>query len=267
MLRKMMSKNIDKVSRDTQSLQARIQMNQGNQVFDLEGWIFGSLRERKYERILELCAGTGRQSEYLLSLLRKDGQLVLLDASSASCQLLTERFKALPLVSVVNSDLDEYLAGCGKKFDFIFVSYGLYYSKLAEKELSQRLMSLLLPNGELLVIGPHRGNNEELFSSLSSCGVRIPDSVVYCCEHFMDNLLLAMKPYGGSANVELASNPQSWRSAANLLKYWESSTFYNVSKREAVAQYFKEWFSKEKEFVVTKRIAKIIFKKRTIHDT
>jgi ubiquinone/menaquinone biosynthesis C-methylase UbiE len=256
-----MSVNFNKSSKDVDKLQARIMANQNSQKFNLENWIFQDLINVKFENILELCAGTGRQSEKLSHFLVKEGRLNLLDVSADACSLLTKKFAGNKNVKIMCKDLDEYLLSCRKKFDLIFVSYGLYYSKCDELQLAQSLSRMLSDRGSLIVVGPYIGNNMELFDVLKKCGVNIPVRISYCCEKFMNNFLLSMLRHSCCANINLANNKQRWDSADSLLKYWENTTFYDFSLRDKVLKSFQNHFKNNNKFIVTKRIAKMLFNK------
>jgi len=249
-------------SSDTGKLIERINRNKESQDFSLEDWIFSDLRLDECNSILELCSGTGRQSERIVTLAGDDTRVVLSDISDQACLLLKEKFAGRGNVSVINDDIDKLLCSIQGTFDFIFVSYGLYYSQLREEILCEKITRLLADGGRLIVVGPFTGNNTELFGFLSSLNVRIPRSVVYSCEDFMNNVLYEMSHYASRTTIDFVANLQVWTSVESLMSYWKSSTFYDSDLESKVQENLEDYFKRNGSFPVTKKIARMIFTKR-----
>ena len=245
--------------RSTEKLDKRIKTNIQSQNFDLEKWIFSDQEIEKADRILELCSGTGRQSEYIIAGADKSAEIILSDISHDSCEMLSGRYTENKNINVIESDLDELLDSDIGRFDYIFVSYALYYSRLNEHTLCSKLANRMKRDAHLVVVGPYRNNNAELFGFLESYGVSLPRSVSYCCDRFMDNFLYEMTPYSQSVKLSFADNCQVWDSEEKLFTYWENTTFYDAARAESVRNGLRQYFKDNGNFRVTKKIAKFDF--------
>jgi len=248
---------------DTAKLVERINKNQESQTFCLEDWIFSDMDLSKFTNILELCSGTGKQSEYIVKLSNSAAKINLSDISEDSSRLLKEKFSKNKQVTIHNQNMDELLDSITPGFDLILVSYGLYYSNYREDILTGKISNLLNQGGMLIVVGPYRDNNYELFGFLRSHGVSIPRSVSYSCDGFMDNILHEMLVYSKSVTMDFADNVQKWSSSDSLLTYWKNSTFYDPEKEEEISVSMRRHFENSSSFHITKKIAKFIFVKKS----
>ncbi len=255
----MQTDEIIKSGRSTEKLDNRIKTNMQSQSFSLEEWIFSDQKFDQAERVLELCSGTGRQSEYIVNKAGRDAEIILSDISPESCQLLAEKYKENKNITIIEQDIDDLLSSDIGMFDYVFVSYALYYSRLNEHTLCSKLVDKINSGGKLVVAGPYRNNNSELFGFLESYGVSLPRSVSYCCDRFMDNLLYEMTPYVKSANLSFADNCQVWESDEKLFKYWENTTFFDSKLARAVKNGLKQFFKDNDVFRVTKKLSKFDF--------
>ena len=122
-------------SSDTDKLIERINRNRESQDFSLEDWVFSDLHLDECRNILELCSGTGRQSERIVKLADNATRVVLSDVSGQACLLLKEKFAGRGNVSVINDNMDNLMLSVKEPFDLIFISYGLYYSQYKEEIL------------------------------------------------------------------------------------------------------------------------------------
>lgn len=249
-------------SEDTNKLKERIMRNRENQSFSLEEWIFSDMDIRGFRRILELCSGTGHQSNHIVSLANPEASITLSDISSDACNILKKKFDKNKNVKILNKGIDDLLDSINDTFDFVFVSYGLYYSRHIEHVLCGKIEKLLTPSGRFVVVGPHVGNNYELFEFLSSLGITIPGPVTYCCEAFMQNILQEMIPFSSQVKLKFFDNIQKWTSAKSLFSYWQNTTFYNAEKDEMVKSNLKLYFERNKDFQVTKKISLFDFIKK-----
>lgn len=248
-----------KTSIDTNKLIERINKNEEAQTFSLEKWVFSDLKLEGFNNILELYSGTGKQSEHIVNLSKRNTSITLSDVSREACDMLRENFAKYDNVKVINTDIDKLLDSSNNLFDMIFVSYGLYYSLYREDILCEKIAKLLKPHGMFTVVGPYSGNNYELFGFLSSLGVIIPRSVLYCSEEFMQNILCEMNKFSSEVGIQFAENIQQWDSRESLLTYWQNSTFYEPCKEEQVKVNLKLFFERNNCFQVTKKIAMFNF--------
>ena len=246
-------------SADTNKLVKRINENKESQSFSLNEWIFSDLTLDGFSKIFELCSGTGEQSECFVNLISSDTTITLSDISGDACDLLKKKFVKFDNVKIVNKEMDDLLDTLNEQFDMIFVSYGLYYSQYSEDILCKKIARLLKPRGKFVVVGPYIGNNNELFGFLASLGVKVPKAVIYCCDNFMQNILLEMNKLSSDVRLRFVENKQQWRSLESLLSYWQNSTFYDSRNEELVKTSLKSFFEKNKCFQITKKIAKFEF--------
>jgi len=241
---------------NTKKLIERISKNRENQDFSLEDWIFADLNLERYKNILELCSGTGLQSEYIIKNAGIGAKIILSDISKESTDILKQKFGKKKEIKIINQDVDKLLDSLKETFDLVFVSYGLYYSKYAEHILCGKIARLIKPGGRFTVVGPYRGNNSEFFGYLSSLGVQIPRPVIHCCEEFMENILHEMAPFSSKIRINFVENVQKWNSWESLLAYWQNSTFHDARREEILKKNIKIYFDNNSYFQVTKKIAK-----------
>ena len=211
---------------------------------------------------MELCSGTGKQSEYIVKK-GTSAEITLSDISKESCDILKESFSS-ENVKVLHTDLDSLLDNSNNEYDLIFVSYALYYTKKNMFSLCTSLTKALKPGGRLVVVGPYKNNNSELFGLLSTLGIAIPRSVRHCCDQFMEELLCELLPYCSSSKSKFVENKQEWKSVEELHKYWKSSTFYDQKNEAKFIQLATQLIKENETFNITKRIAMFEFTLR--HD-
>ena len=167
------------------SLNKRIEHNEKFQRIDINKWAFKLIsKDTRPLNILELCCGTGRQSEYLINHYI-NSSIDLLDISQDSLnQIKNSSYFDKSKISTFNIGIDEFFLKNKKKYDIIFVSYGLYYSKDID-EVLKRIKNSINKKGKFIVMGPHGNNNKEIFDIIESTGLKIDKKIKFTCTDFM----------------------------------------------------------------------------------
>jgi ubiquinone/menaquinone biosynthesis C-methylase UbiE len=238
----------------TDFLENRILSNEKVQKKDLNKWIFENLDVTHHARdILELCCGTGKQTELLLQI-KSCESLTAIDASQDSIKFISEQsFYDAARMNLVQSDMDGFLSGQGC-YDLIFCAYGLYYSRDANALLDE-LYAHLNPRGSLVIVGPYGSNNMQLFELLRSCGITIGELVLQSSSLFMANDVLqhGIKNYP-DLNVRTMINPVCWDTKEDVMRYWKNSTFYDSDKEDLVEAKLERNFEEHEYFINEKHI-------------
>lgn len=244
------------------ALDRRIAQNVGAQRVDLVEWIFDRLSIEQGSKVLELCCGTGAQTQRLLDLVRAMGQVVAVDISHEALERLEAKVKGrkrmrLALVETDVDDLQSALLKEGLKppyFDLCFCAYGLYYSKDVSNTLDT-VFHWLKPQGRTVIVGPFGPNNGPLFDLLERGGVLIPTYVRYTSTDFM---LAEVAPWAAKCfrtiRMDTLVNHVAWNSTSDVLEYWRNSTYYDPESLAMVERLLEKHFGSHTEFVNEKWI-------------
>jgi ubiquinone/menaquinone biosynthesis C-methylase UbiE len=255
-------------SSDANLLERRIAANQSSQGIDFNRWIFQGMQFPPEGNLLELCCGTGTQTERFLRGLKGKGRYIGLDKSGKALDLIREKIPPdqASRMTLLCSDMDLLGSslkdhGLGSlKFDLVFCSYGLYYSSDVPNLLSEA-ETYLRKDGQMIIVGPYGPNNESLFSTLEEAGVRIPDYVRYTSQDFMHDTVL---PWGTlhftSLSIRTLVNPVVWTSVDQVLAYWKNSTFLDPDRIPEVIDRLKEHFAGSSTFVNRKYVMMVVMK-------
>lgn len=250
-------------AKSAECLDQRVSLNSQAQQVDLNQWLFDRPGNPASASILELCAGTGNQTKRLVECVGDGQTIVALDASSEALTRLMAnvpaerrdrvRTVAAKLESIDNA-LKEFTA---PSFDWVFVAYGLYYTDDFPGTF-EAILRWLKPDGRLTVVGPFGPNNGQLFDVLERGGVTLDPYVHYTSARFMTDTLL---PAAGVAfeetTVRTLVNPVIWNTADDVMKYWESTTFYDPARRDAVAALVEAHVKANGTFVNEKWIMRV----------
>ena len=222
------------------SLNKRIEHNEKNQRIDINKWAFKLIsKDTRPLNILELCCGTGRQSEYLINHYI-NSSIDLLDISQESLNhIKNSSYFQKSKISTFNIDMDEFFLNNKKKYDIIFVSYGLYYSKNID-EVLKKIKNSINQKGQFIVMGPHGNNNKEIFEIIESTGLKIDKKIKFTCTDFMYdkvinylsrenalNHLDGFKLWGADMNGTSVSNIVPLKSRTALIMGSESHGYDN----------------------------------------
>ena len=248
-------------ARATDCLQARIGSNVGGQTVDLGQWIFERLPVAGGASVLELCCGTGAQSQILLERVGPTGTLVALDASADAVATVESQCgpQHKARLIAVQGELDAIPSALASvtdagPFDLVFCAYGLYYSSDVAATLNS-CAERLAPSGRIAIVGPHGMNNAPLYEMLSRAGVEIPQAVTDSSVDFMRNEVIGWaESRCRSVELHMTVNYVIWEDAESALDYWRHSTFFDASRVSAVARELDEHFDSAATFTNTKCI-------------
>ena len=233
----------------TDALKVRIKQN-SNQSYDYDKWVLDKLNLSGSESVLELCCGTGSQTIAFSSKLTK-GHLVAVDISRESISYLSSRVGSN--TKLICSDIDNIgnYVGDNEKYDILFCSYGLYYSK-NYKKLIQSLIPYI--GKKIVIVGPTLDNNKQLFEILLKSNISIPEKVLHCCNAFMFDLERLFLSLFETVNSYRIINRVLWETADQFIQYWKNSTFYAKEKEEVVLEKLNHHFSFNEKFINQKSI-------------
>lgn len=252
-------------SQAADSLEARIAKNVKGQEVDLLEWIFSKLYVGSGSLILELCSGTGSQTQTLLKSVGDAGQVAALDISADALGrlLAATREELRSRLRLIESDMDRLCLALETEgfvrpaFDIIFCAYGLYYSSDA-RALLRETLTWLKPGGKVVIIGPFGPNNGPLFELLRHGGVTIPDYVRYTSEEFMlAEVIPWVAEHFNHLLVHTMVNHVTWVTAGDLLDYWQNTTFYDPLKFAPVEKLVRRLFHENSQFVNEKWVMMI----------
>ncbi|MFC1821077.1 class I SAM-dependent methyltransferase [Thermodesulfobacteriota bacterium] len=257
--------SIVKTAQDTSHLKGRIDANRGQQT-DLNQWVFEKLRLQKGWRVLELCCGTGAQTNYLVKGVGIQGHVHALDISADAIEnvnkTLGEQYD--DRMTILEADIDDFTGRLAEQglvesyFDLIFCSYGLYYCSNIQKTLGD-MERWLKPTGKMAIVGPFGPNNKPLYDLLRENGVTPSDYVLHTSSTFMteDVISWAVEKFE-QVSIHSLVNPVVWESPQILMTYWKSSTFFDDTKRHAVQDHVEKHFQQRDTFINEKWVMLLI---------
>jgi len=220
------------------ALETRI-VSQRAQSTDLNQWIFKQLNLSNNERVLELCCGTGAQTQHFSRRLTQ-GTLTSVDVNPES--IATARSSiSTPNSTFIVSEIDspeKYLTG---EYDLVFSAYGFYYSSSPER-LHSTLAKSLNKNGRFVIVGPILGNNKQLYEIVKSIGLDIPESVVESSETFMVRFLEIFLEHYSDVRLIRFINHIDYEDHSQLMTYWKNTTFYEPGFDRAFLEASKHYF-------------------------
>lgn len=223
----------------TSALAARILL-QDNQTVELNEWIFSKIRINSDPRILELCCGTGAQTEFLAKIMG-NGSLDCVDINSDT---IRENYSLVrnKAVNYHVSSIDDVSNYAPKEVDLIFSAYGFYYSD-NPISLHEELQRRLSKNGKFVLVGPVLGNNAQLYEIMAQIGVEIDNDVLFSSEKFMLKMEEVFLSYYNNVKFNRILNRINYSSANDLLKYWQNTTFYDANKEEEFLSAVNDFYS------------------------
>jgi ubiquinone/menaquinone biosynthesis C-methylase UbiE len=242
-------------SKNTTSLKERIKQNENNQTFNLNTWAFSKIFTTiEPINILEMCCGTGKQTEYLCKHF-SNSHITAIDISSDSiCSIEAASFFDSSKISTKVISMDEFFDTNLKKYDVVFISYGLYYSTNIDKLITM-IVESLNPNGKFIVLGSYGNSNKTLFNLIEESGVKINEFVLYSCTNFMyDKVVYPGITHFKDIQINTIINTIRWNSVEDVISYWKNSTFFDETKKIIVEYNLQKHFEINNTFNVDKNI-------------
>jgi ubiquinone/menaquinone biosynthesis C-methylase UbiE len=242
----------------TGALQDRITQNIAGGEADLNVWIFDHLNFRDGEQVLELCCGTGKQTDFFLKNLDSTSKLTAFDISRTSLDAIKGRHPSDARLNLVEGNITDISTGLGAKggedYSMIFCAYGLYYSADPVKTMDDCL-ARLNKEGRMVVVGPFGPNNEELFTDCRNAGVKIEQPVTYSSQEFMPECVVShLGSKFHELQVSTLRNTVTWKTPEAVMSYWKASTFYVPAAEPRFTEIVNERFATEGVYRNTKWI-------------
>lgn len=239
----------------TDFLMARISQNENNQTVDINKWAFEKIKSNSEKiNILELCCGTGKQTDYLVQLF-PNAKISCLDISIDAITTVKNKFQSHSArMNFYNMGIDGFFKENEEKFDIIFCSYGLYYSKDIDYVLFQ-INELLNNGGKLVVMGPYGDNNKQLFDILLDLRITIPDLVLSSSSTFMREKVLSFSiNHFNAIHLYTTQNNIIWENVESVMNYWKNSTFYDSSIEQEFQKIVETKINLKGNFINEKKI-------------
>lgn len=242
------------MSTDSEKLAKRIQAHEKYSEYDINEWIFGILKIKDNESVLDIGCGTGKQ---LIPATKKTKSLVVgVDASKESLESIEKAIgKKNPNVKLVLSSMEDMQEKFRKfpKFDIIISCFAIYYSKNPAKTIIQ-LRGILKEGGRFFICGPGINNNKALLDLHSKIG-KLPKMH----KGFFENFAIPfLKEKFKKAEVYKFENPLTFPDLNSLTEYWLSYSIGDKNKIEQFKKAAKKKFENEKKFTTVKEVIGVL---------
>ncbi|MEK6984705.1 MAG: class I SAM-dependent methyltransferase [Nanoarchaeota archaeon] len=236
-----------------EKLAKRIETHEKYSKYDINKWIFGILKIKGKESVLDVGCGTGKQ---LIPIAEKTKNLVVgVDVNKESLEYIKNAIGQKPNVKLVISSMEEMYEKLRQypKFDVIISCFAIYYAKKPEETLLQ-LKELLKDNGRLFICGPGINNNKGLLDLHAKIG-KLPKMH----KGFFENFAIPFLRHNFK-NVEASifKNPISFPNFNSLLEYWLSYSIGDKNKVEKFTMAAQAEFRDGKRFTTTKEVIGIL---------
>ena len=245
----MRDKNTDKAM-----LAKRIETHEKYSKHDINKWIFGILKIKGNESVLDIGCGTGKQ---LIPMAEKTNGLVVgVDVSQQSLDFIKSSDTGKnPNIKLILSSMEEMHDKLREfpKFDVIVSCFAIYYSKKPEETIMQ-LKELLKENGRIFICGPGINNNRALLELHSKIG-KLPDMHKGFFENFAVPFL---KDNFKSIKIFKFQNPIAFPGIDSLAEYWLSYSIGDKNKLEQFRNAAESEFKNRKKFTTIKEVIGIL---------
>ncbi len=244
---------------ETTALNDRIAQNIAGGEADLNQWVFDHLEFAPGERVLELCCGTGKQTDFFLRHLDSTSRITALDIAQSSLDAIKGRHPEEVRLKLAQGNLNDISAALSaetgaEEFSMIFCAYGLYYAADPIKTIADGL-ARLSPDGRLVVVGPFGRNNGELFADCEAAGVKFDSLITYSSRDFMPICVVPHLAHEfHELKVSSLRNTVSWKTPEAVMSYWKASTFYEPASEERFKKIVDDRFAAEGVYRNTKWI-------------
>ncbi len=241
-------------------LNERERVNRENSSFDFDGWFNETLNKLGDKKtILDIFCGRGKQLRSLKNAW-PSSVVTGVDISKDSIDFIEKNIVDVNSVCIPVEDFVSSSKESGKKWDLISAFYGLYYASNQQVFLHD-LANLVNKNGHLIVCGPYGDNNKKLYGMLESYQ-EIDEFVLHTSNDYMDSVVIPeLSKYEFNIQVETRVNSISYKSSDEVIRYLESTTFYNRKNCLEVKVELDEYFKENKVFSVDKHIKMLVCEK------
>lgn len=238
---------------DREKLAKRIETHDRYSKHDINKWIFGILKIKDTESVLDVGCGTGKQ---LIPIAGKTSGLVVgVDVSLESLDYVKKETMNKPNVKLILSSIENMHEKLRQfpKFDVIISCFAIYYSKKPDETIMQ-LKDLLRDNGRLFICGPGINNNKALLDLHSKIG-KLSEMHKGFFENFAAPLL---KDNFKNVKAFKFENPVAFPDIDSLAEYWLSYSIGDKNKLEQFRSAAEDQFRNGKKFTTIKEVIGIL---------
>jgi ubiquinone/menaquinone biosynthesis C-methylase UbiE len=198
--------------------------------------------------VLDLGAGTGKQTIPLAEAVGKEGRILAADSSAAALQELTREARLLGLADRLDTlvtDFDDFPRRIeASMFDRVSSCYALYYANDPDS-VFRCVRTALKGDGLFFFCGPSTENNAELKRFHYSLLGRTPESETAASMFMAHTGRQLASQYFASVHVSTFENVLAFDSAESLYRYWSSYNLYDESMdsefKLAAARHFQSY--------------------------
>ena len=246
------------VFRSSEALLVRSTVNLrfGNRDFD--GWVLTNLKPKAGEHILDVGCGIGKFSIPCAKAVSDKGGITAVDISEEMLIKLKAQAEEQNLnINTVCARMEEIACYMPTNyFDAALCSYALYYSNHPEETIRD-ICQCLQHGARLLVVGPDRGNNQELIRFLEQLG-DAPQNDLYVQNFTYEIVIPTCEELFAELVLDHFENYIRFPDADAFLRYWQSGGYYHASVEKRVQKAIALYFSEHSEFLLTKRVVSLL---------
>ncbi|MBI3034753.1 class I SAM-dependent methyltransferase [Candidatus Woesearchaeota archaeon] len=238
---------------DKEKLAKRIETHDKYSKRDINKWIFGIIKIKATDSVLDVGCGTGKQ--FIPIAEKTKGLVVGVDLSEKSLNYVKSMIGSKPHIKMVLSSIEGMYDKLKHfpKFDVIISCFAIYYSRKPDKTITQ-LKGLLKENGRLFICGPGINNNKALLE-LHSKIAKLPEMHRGFFENFAVPFL---KKNFRNVEVFKFENPVTFPGIDSLAEYWLSYSIGNKNKLDKFRSVAENEFKSNKKFTTVKEVIGIL---------
>ncbi len=254
-----MSNDLQERATNISFLKDRLDFNQKYSRLDFQQWLCRHLDQIKFESVLDIACGTGKQTSWFARKIIPNGKVCAFDKSADSI----EKIKLLSIefqnIEACIGSMDE-LYNCVsnnfsiKQFDLAHCSYALYYAKNPHETI-QQILQVLAKDGTLALSGPHLVNTLLVFLSQYQ---DIPQASWDCLEFMNDIVLFNCYRYFNTVRTHIFVNNMYITSLEDFAEYYRASTFYSVEAERKILNDVNDIINKKGSFHIQKNTKLVI---------
>ncbi len=248
---------IGKFDTDSKALISRINAHEKFGSKDINEWIFKCLELSDGMNVIDIGCGTGKQSIPMAEIVGTSGDILSVDISIDSLNILSKEASKMNLekrINLLQCNLDNLNDHLGQnKYDRVLASFSIYYSQ-NPKKIFETINATLKQNGIFFFCGPSFQNNIELKEFVA--GIKrttVEHSSTGSCFMEKTGQVLANDIFD-KTNILLFENPLQFDSPDSLYSYWSSHNFYEPSIDDVFKSTAVEYFKSNKCFTTNKRV-------------
>ena len=244
------------IASSSSALQTRLAVNRQLGSGDFDGWVLAQLQPKPGEYILDTGCGTGKFAIPCAQIIGDNGGVTAVDLSEQSLIKLRAEAQGLNITLICARMEDLSCCVPPRFFDAALSSYTLYYSENPEQTI-RTIHQCLKQGGRLMVVGPDKGNNQELVDLLQPVTV-IPKSHTYTQNFSYKIVIPICSELFAKVVSERFENTVRFPNAQLLLDYWRAGDYYCSEAEEAVKKVVIAYFAEHPKFVLHKHVISVL---------